>query len=89
MRISLIDYILPYFYLKKYKVYELLCAYTDLMKSYLSLEEYLLTMERMSKLLKHDHDIIFKTNTNNIFTCVINEYNENISPSFKNSKKSV
>jgi hypothetical protein len=53
MLISLIDYILPYFYLKKHKVYELLCAYTDIMKSYLSLEEYLPTMERMSQLLKH------------------------------------
>ena len=74
MRISLIDYILPYFYLKKYKVYELLCAYTDIMKSYLSLEEYFPTMERISKLLKNDQEIINKTNTNNIFTYIIKEY---------------
>ena len=92
LRISLIDYILPYFYLKKYKVYGLLCVYTDIMKSYLSLEEYFPTMERMSKLLKYDHDILYKTNTNNIFTYVINEYDENnniIFSSFKNNKKSV
>jgi len=91
LRISLIDYILPYFYLKKYKVYELLCAYTDIMKSYLSLEEYFPTMERISKLLKNDQEIINKTNTNNIFTYIIKEYEENnniIFTPYKNSKRS-
>ena len=91
LKISLIDYILPYFCLRKYKKYELLCAYTDIMNYYLSIEEYFPTMERISKLLKYDKDIISKTNADKIFSYINDDYEENnniiLSPN-KNSKRS-
>ncbi len=77
LKISLIDYILPYFCLRKYKTYELLCAYTDIMNSYLSLEEFFPTMERMLKLLKYNNDIISKTKKDNLFSYVNDDYEEN------------
>ena len=47
------------------------------MNFFLGLEEYFPTMERMSKLPKYATDIISKTNIDNIFSYVNDDYEEN------------
>ncbi len=49
-KISLFDYIIPFICLKKFSKYNLLILYNDVIKSYLSLEQYLPTVEGFSKL---------------------------------------
>ena len=74
LKINYFDYLIPYFCLRKYKKYDLLCAYTDIMYSYLSIEEILPSIEKISKLLKEkNRDLFFKTKTENIFTYRKNE----------------
>jgi hypothetical protein len=69
LNISLFDYIIPFFCLKKYKKYDLLCAYTDIMYSYLSIEEILPSIELTSKLFREKKDeIFFKIKFDSIFT---------------------
>ena len=52
LKINYFDYIIPFFCLRKYKKYDLLCTYSDIMYSYLSLEEMLPSIEKISKLFK-------------------------------------
>ena len=74
LKINYFDYLIPYFCLRKYKKYDLLCAYTDIMYSYLSIEEILPSIEKISKLFKEkNRDLFFKTKTKNIFTYRKNE----------------
>ena len=70
LKVSYFDYFIPYCCLKKYKKYDLLCAYTNMMNSYLSLEEILPSIERISRLYREDknNDAILKTKYNNIFS---------------------
>ena len=51
-KISFVNYLLPFFYLRKKKKYQLLCKYSDYIDSYLSIEEMLPIIERMSKYFK-------------------------------------
>jgi hypothetical protein len=69
LNISLFDYIIPFFCLKKYKKYDLLCAYTNIMYSYLSLEEILPSIERIGRLYRENknNELIEKTKINNVF----------------------
>ena len=69
LNISLFDYIIPFFCLKKYKKYDLLCAYTNIMYSYLSLEEILPSIERVGRLYRENknNELIEKTKINNVF----------------------
>ena len=73
--ISLFDYMIPYFCLKKFKKYDLLCAYTNIMYSYLSLEEILPSIERIGRLYREnkDNELIQKTKMNNVFSYKIKE----------------
>ena len=74
LKINYFDYLIPYFCLRKYKKYDLLCAYTDIMYSYLSLEEILPSIEKISKLFKEKkNDLLLKTTIKNIFTYRKNE----------------
>ena len=74
LKINYFDYLIPYFCLRKYQKYDLLCAYTDIMYSYLSIEEILLSIEKISKLFKEKKsDLFFKIKTENIFTYRKNE----------------
>ena len=69
LKISCIDFIIPYVCLRKYKKYDLLCAYTDIMYSYLSIEEILPSIELTSKLFREKKDeIFFKIKFDSIFT---------------------
>ena len=69
LNISCINFIIPYFCLRKYKKYDLLCEYTDIMYSYLSIEEILPSIEMISKLFREKKDeLILKTKLNPIFT---------------------
>ena len=52
IQISLLDYILPYFCLKKYKKYNLLIIFTEIMKKYFSIEEIIPIIERLSRYYK-------------------------------------
>ncbi len=54
IQISLFDYIVPYFCLKKYKKYDLLIIFTEIMKKYFSIEEIIPIMERLSRYFKED-----------------------------------
>lgn len=56
--ISFLNYLLPFFYLKKKKRYRILCMYSNIIDTFLSLEEILPIIERMSKYFKE------KKNTN-------------------------
>ena len=77
LKINLFDYLIPYYCLRKHKKYDLLCAYTDIMYSYLSLEQILPTIEKISKLLKDkNNESFFKSKINNIFTYRKNELDE-------------
>ena len=51
-KISLLNYLLPFFYLKKKKKYRILCMYSNIIDTFLSLEEILPIIERMSKYFK-------------------------------------
>ena len=51
-KISFVNYLLPFFYLRKKQKYQLLCIYSDYIDSYLSIEEMLPIIERMSKYFK-------------------------------------
>ncbi len=66
---------IPYFCLKKFKKYDLLCAYTNIMYSYLSLEEILPSIERIGRLYREnkDNELIQKTKMNNVFSYKIKE----------------
>ena len=66
---SFINYILPFFCLKNFKNYQLLYIYSNIMYSYLSLEEILPSIERISRLCREDknNEIISKTEYNNVF----------------------
>ena len=66
---SFINYILPFFCVKNFKNYQLLYVYSNIMYSYLSLEEILPSIERISRLCREDknNEIIFKTEYNNVF----------------------
>ena len=68
LKISFLDYFLPYFILKKYKNYELLCVYHNIMHSYLSLEQLLPSIERCRKLFQSGNPFLTKINENNIFS---------------------
>ena len=70
LNISLFDYMIPYFCLKKYKKYDLLCAYTNIMYSYLSLEEILPSIERIGRLYREtvNNELIHSTKMNNVFS---------------------
>ena len=57
-KISFLNYLLPFFYLKKKKRYRILCMYSNIIDTFLSLEEILPIIERMSKYFKE------KKNTN-------------------------
>ena len=65
IQISFIDYIVPYFCLKKYKKYDLLIIFTEIMKKYLSIEEIIPIIERLSRYFKEDKPTL--KFTNNIF----------------------
>ena len=52
IQISFFDYILPYFCLKKYKKYNLLIIFTEIMKKYFSIEEIIPIIERLSRYYK-------------------------------------
>ena len=54
IQISLFDYIIPYFCLKKYKKYNLLIIFTEIMKKYFSIEEIVPIIERLSRFFKED-----------------------------------
>ena len=80
---SYFDYLLPYICLKKFKQYQLLCTYTDILYSYLSLEEILPSIERISRLFKEKKgDLFLKTQNDPIF-CYKDENNELVLTSFK------
>ncbi len=68
LKISFLDYFLPYFILKKYKNYELLCVYHNIMHSYLSLEQLLPSIERCRKLFQNGNSLLSHINDNNIFS---------------------
>ena len=68
LKISFLDYFLPYFILKKYKNYELLCVYHNIMHSYLSLEQLLPSIERCRKIFQSGNPFLTKINENNIFS---------------------
>ena len=68
LKISFLDYFLPYFILKKYKNYELLCLYHNIMHSYLSLEQLLPSIERCRKLFQNGNPLLSHINDNNIFS---------------------
>ena len=59
-KISFVNYLLPFFYLRKKKKYQLLCIYSDYIDNFLSIEEMLPITERLSKYFKE------KTNNQNV-----------------------
>ena len=74
LNISCINFIIPYFCLRKYKKYDLLCAYTDIMYSYLSIEKILPSIEMISKLFREKKgELLLKTKIAPIFTYQNNE----------------
>ena len=70
LKISFIHYIIPFFCLKKLKYYNVLNAYSNIINSYLSLEEILPSIERISRLYNEDknNEIITNTKYNNVFS---------------------
>ena len=73
---SFFDYLLPYTCLRKFKQYDLLCTYTDIMYYYLSLEEILPSIEKISRIFKEKKDdLFFKSKNEPIFTYRENENN--------------
>ena len=77
LEISYFDYIIPYFLLRRFKKYDLLYAYTDIMNTYLSLEEILPSIEKISKLFKEKkNDKFLKIQSAYIFDYKNNEIEE-------------
>ena len=59
-KISFVNYLLPFFYLRKKKKYQLLCKYSDYIDSYLSIEEMLpIIILKKKKIMKILITIIF------------------------------
>ena len=78
-KISLLNYLLPFFYLKKQKKYRILCMYSNIIDTFLSLEEILPIIERMSKYFKEKKN---KTNFDNNFILNMEPINKSNLPIF-------
>ena len=78
-QISLLNYLLPFFYLKKKKKYRILCMYSNIIDTFLSLEEILPIIERMSKYFKEKKN---KTNFDNNFILNMEPINKSNLPIF-------
>ena len=74
-KISLFDCIIPFICLKKFSKYNLLLLYNDVIKSYLSLEQYLPMVEGFSKLYSNEGEEYGAKFTGNLFKF---QYNEDI-----------
>ena len=71
---SFYDYIVPFICLKKYSKYNLLLLYNYVIKSYLSLEQYLPMVEGFSKLYYREDEIYRKKFKSSLFK--VQEYDE-------------
>ena len=78
-QISLLNYLLPFFYLKKKKKYRMLYMYSNIIDTFLSLEEILPIIERMSKYFKEKKN---KTNFDNNFILNMEPINKSNLPIF-------
>ena len=70
LNITIFEYVIPYCFLQKFKKYNLLYIYKKLINSYLSLEEILPSIERISRLYREDknNQLLSKTKYNNVFS---------------------
>jgi hypothetical protein len=59
LKLTFFDYIIPFICLRRLKKYDLICTFNDILCSYLSLEEILPSIEKVSKLFKEKKMINF------------------------------
>ena len=77
LKLTFFDYIIPFICLRRLKKYDLICTFNDILYSYLSLEEILPSIEKVSKLFKEKkNDKFLKIQSAYIFDYENNEIEE-------------